>query len=364
MKSRPFSANDKCDKPIAIEPGNRGPCQSTHHPRTPLFANVNAEDLQALLARDTTADPLTFRELSRLYAVHHLRARPARREFERIFRQFWQPWVDRRADALTKKEVRIWYMGLAHIPGHANKAAALLRALYNWADRMELVTGSNPVLHLLRYRQSSRERFLSVEEVQHFLAGLPHLPLKPRAYLLLLLLTGARLSEALAMRWQDVEWTSRIWRKPHTKNGTSHHAPLPVQVVEVLQQLPRISEWVFPGARTRQHWSAASAEKMWLLTRRRWNLHDVRLHDLRRTCASFLAIAGENLPTIQNVLNHKSLAPTSIYARLNTKAVDRALQRQADRLMALQEAPDHDVWALEHVNEQGVANTLAHAPRN
>jgi site-specific recombinase XerD len=46
-------------------------------------------------------------------------------------------------------------------------------------------------------------------------------------------------------------------------------------------------------------------------------------------------MAGENLPTIQNVLNHRSLSNTSIYARLNTKAVDRALQAQADRLCSL-----------------------------
>ena len=43
-------------------------------------------------------------------------------------------------------------------------------------------------------------------------------------------------------------------------------------------------------------------------------------------------MGGENLPTIQSVLNHKSLAATSIYARLNTTATDRALQTQADRL--------------------------------
>ena len=64
-----------------------------------------------------------------------------------------------------------------------------------------------------------------------------------------------------------------------------------------------------------------------------------RLHDLRRTCASYLAMSGENLPTIQSVLNHKSLAPISIYARLNTKATDRALQTQADRLWSLVQEP-------------------------
>lgn len=48
-------------------------------------------------------------------------------------------------------------------------------------------------------------------------------------------------------------------------------------------------------------------------------------------------MSGENLSHIQNVLNHRSLTPTSIYARLNTKAVDRTLQAQADRFSSLQE---------------------------
>ena len=76
-------------------------------------------------------------------------------------------------------------------------------------------------------------------------------------------------------------------------------------------------------------------------------MQDVTIHDLRRTCASFLAIEGENLPVIQHVLNHRSLAHTSIYARLNTKAVDRALQAQADRLCGLVQGPVV-LPALEH----------------
>ena len=64
-------------------------------------------------------------------------------------------------------------------------------------------------------------------------------------------------------------------------------------------------------------------------------MKDVTIHDLRRTCASHLAIEGENLPIIQHVLNHSGLAHTARYARLNTKAVDRALQAQADRFCSV-----------------------------
>ena len=121
----------------------------------------------------------------------------------------------------------------------------------------------------------------------------------------------------------------------------------------------------------------ASITKQWGLFRHRLNLDDVTLHDLRRTCASYLAIAGENLPTIQHVLNHRSLGPTAIYARLNTKAVDRALQRQADRFTAYKrqrttrswpwktgtEATWRRAWNIHSLNEPCASdqtNDLAH----
>jgi len=77
------------------------------------------------------------------------------------------------------------------------------------------------------------------------------------------------------------------------------------------------------------------------------NIPDLTIHDLRRTCASLLAIKGVNLPTIQQVLNHANLQPTAIYARLNTEAVDAALQRNADELLPRVESP----YRKERTNE-------------
>lgn len=308
------------------------------HPRQPVFAAPHNAELHDVITRDHEAAPVTFGEAARLYACHHLGQRPSRLNFERIYMQFWQPWVDRPLNTLTKKDVLVWYLSLSATPTHANKALKFLCGLYNWTRKLEITTGPNPATGLPKYSSSSRARFLSVEELHRVMTGLPYLPLKQRAFLLVLLLTGARRSEVLRMRWVDVDVALRLWRKVLTKNGTPHFVPLPTQVMEVLQQLPRTSEWVFSGAKGRA-WSAATVAKLWGILRRRWNLDDVTIHDLRRTCASYLAISGENLPTIQHVLNHHSLAPTSIYARLNIRAVDSALQGQADRFCALQTAP-------------------------
>jgi transposase InsO family protein len=48
-------------------------------------------------------------------------------------------------------------------------------------------------------------------------------------------------------------------------------------------------------------WSE-NAHKIWSLVRSRWNMDDVRLHDLRRTCASYLAIQGENMQGLDRYL--------------------------------------------------------------
>ena len=320
-------------------------------PKAPLFTELADGELRNAMLRDLSLQPLTLGEGARLYAVHHLKQRPSRDQFERLFRQYWQPWHERPLESLTRKEVRAWYLTLAHTPGQANKALTLLRSLYNWALSLELITSSNPATGIRRFPHTPRERFLSVDELHRVMAGFPHLPAKPRAFFLVLLLTGARRSEARSMRWIDIDASSRLWRKPTTKNKTSQLVPLPAQAMEALQSLPRTSEWIFPGRHGRP-WSVGSVEKEWGVLRRRWGLDDVRLHDLRRTCASYLAISGENLPTIQSVLNHRSLTPTSIYARLNTKAIDRALQRQADRFFGIPEAgPPLQGGTIEHRTE-------------
>lgn len=84
--------------------------------------------------------------------------------------------------------------------------------------------------------------------------------------------------------------------------------PLAIQAIEALRALPKSSEWVFPGMAGKP-WAKASVTKQWGIFRHRLNLDNVTLHDLRRTCVSYLAMAGENLPTIQHVLNHRSFAP-------------------------------------------------------
>ncbi len=298
------------------------------------FSAPKPEEILAVMERDRTLQPVTIGELARLYATQCLGSRPSRQFFDRCYRQFWSVWADRPVASISRKMVIAWFMGLSNTPAHANHALTFLRRLYNWGFQYELVDCPNPTENIPMYPRRARERFLTLEEATRMFESLAHAPQKMRVFVLLLLYTGCRSGEARTLRWTEIDWHMRLWRKLRTKNGQGQLTPLARQVIDALQELPRTSEYVFPGMEGKP-WAKSSIHKGWRTFRHRIDLDDVTVHDLRRTCASYLSIYGENLPTIQNVLNHRSLGPTSVYARLNVQAVDRALQKQADRFSSL-----------------------------
>jgi integrase len=316
------------------------------------FSTLKPEDILAVMERDRSQYPVTIGELARLYATQCLGSRPSRDVFDRCYRQFWLPWADRPIASISRKMVVAWFMGLSKTPAHANHALMFFRRLYNWGFQYELVDCPNPTEKIPMYPRRERERFLTLEEATRMFDALSHAPQKLRVFVLLLLYTGCRSGEARTLRWSQIDWKMRLWRKPRTKNGRGQLTPLARQVMDALHELPRTSEYLFPGMEGKP-WAKSSIHKGWRTFRHRIDLDDVTVHDLRRTCASYLSIAGENLPTIQNVLNHKSLGPTSVYARLNVQAVDRALQQQADRFSSLSigiESPGSHQAQLEHRN--------------
>ena len=94
----------------------------------------------------------------------------------------------------------------------ANRTLALLSKMFNMAEIWELrPDGSNPCRHIRRYREESRERFLSVEEFRRLGKVLDDVLVDGSeshsavTAIRLLMLTGCRLSEILTLRWAHVD---------------------------------------------------------------------------------------------------------------------------------------------------------------
>jgi len=70
----------------------------------------------------------------------------------------------------------------------------------------------------------------------------------------------------------------------------------------------------------------------WAEIRKRADLGDVRMHDLRHSYASVAANLGESLPMIGKLLGHTQAQTTARYAHLAADPVHEAAERIAERI--------------------------------
>ena len=221
-------------------------------------------------------------------------------------------------------------------PRLANKMLSLVRSMFNLAIDWGLFSGPNPCVRIKKFPEVSRDRFVTPRELPRLLAALAQDP-SPfiRVAFLVSLLTGARRNEVLTMKWADVDFAQGTWRIEHTKANRVHLLPLPMPVIREIQKLPRLdgNPYVFCGRWGRSH--LINVSKPWKRIREEAGLHDVRIHDLRRTLGSWLVAAGASLPLIGKALNHSQTATTQIYARLQLDAVRTALDANATKMLGV-----------------------------
>jgi integrase len=103
--------------------------------------------------------------------------------------------------------------------------------------------------------------------------------------------------------------------------------------MEVLAHMPHFAgnPYVIPGDKDGQH--LVNISKAWNRVRNRADLQDVRLHDLRRSVGSWLAMSGHSLLEIGKVLGHSSPRTTQIYARLTDDVARLALESHSERML-------------------------------
>lgn len=235
------------------------------------------------------------------------------------------------------KEVEALHVRIGSERGHvqANRVLALVSKLYNDADRWGMFLGRNPAKGVKRYPELSRERFLLPTETVAFfeaLAGEPNVTM--RDYLLMLLLTGARKSQLAAMRWDQIDWGMKVWRCGVTKNGKTQTIPLIDDAMELLVQRKASvqSEWVFPARFGKGEKHVSQPFKAFDRIRTAIGARDLRVHDLRRSLGSWLAIGGNSLLLIGKALNHQSPLSTAVYAHLYQDPIREAMTAAVNRM--------------------------------
>lgn len=241
-------------------------------------------------------------------------------------------WSKRKLSEISQEDVRTLHNKLkeGHGSHGANRVFELLRAIYNKMTDWGKFKGVNPCLGISKFKEQSRERFLTGEELPKFLSALDKVSNQNfKDYILLSLLTGARRENVLGMRWQDFNFDANFWTVPGevSKNGKPLTLALSSSAVELLKMRKEHAEpdaaFVFP-ARSKSGYMSAP-KKLWAELLEEAKIEDLRLHDLRRSLGSWLAMTGASLHITGTALGHKSTEATKIYARLQGDSVKSAL---------------------------------------
>lgn len=241
-------------------------------------------------------------------------------------------WSKRKLSDINAEEVRNLHNKLkeGHGTHTANRVFELLRAIYNKMAEWKLFKGESPCSGISKFKEQSRERFLTGEELPKFFAALAEVKNKNfKEFILLSLLTGARRENVLGMRWQDFNFDANFWTVPGevSKNGSPLTLSLSASAVELLLKRKEKADsktiYVFPANSKTGYMSAP--KKLWTALLSEAELTNLHLHDLRRSLGSWLAMTGASLHITGTALGHKSTEATKVYARLQGDSVKSAL---------------------------------------
>lgn len=128
------------------------------------------------------------------------------------------------------------------------------------------------------------------EHLQQAEASYTHVPWM-EAFIQFQLMTGARRSETLSLTWHDLDYGQQTAFIAESKNGRPRKLALRLDVIALLQQLPRESQKVFPM-------KVEALRKAWKRICKAAGLsdeHDLHVHDLRHEAISRVADAGAKL---------------------------------------------------------------------
>ena len=198
-----------------------------------------------------------------------------------------------------------------------NRVLALVSRLFTLFETWEWrPQNTNPARGIERAREEARDRTFSPTELWALAEALRRWEDRHPAQVAAIRLaavTGLRIGEILAIRWEHLDLDTGRLTLPATKTGRRLH-DLPAAALAILTDLPRINEWPFTTGRDAPV-TYATVRNTFAKAASTAGLVDARLHDLRRTVMTRAAMAGIGTHVLRDLLGHKTTAMADRYIR-------------------------------------------------
>lgn len=266
--------------------------------------------------------------------VEKLRAKDKRRK-----RTIIEVMGKKLVNEVDKPDIERLKMAWADTPIRANRALSLLSHMFSFAVGLRYRTDLvNPVKGVERFEEKPRKvrsdekdvylngkEFAALSKALIEVENEGHVTPFAIAAIRLLAFTGARASEILTLKWEQVHLDESKAKLPDSKTGPKYLQLSPAAKT-VIKALIRVegNPYVIPGRLDGQHLTLWGLEQTWSVVRKRAGLDAVRLHDLRHSFASSAIASGASLMLVAGLLGHADMRTTQRYAHLTDDALQTA----------------------------------------
>jgi len=221
---------------------------------------------------------------------------------------------------IEKFKVEMRTKGLTEVS--INRMIAIIRHMLSMAVKWGYLK-EHPLKGKIEMLREKKDRwtFLTKEEFERLFENLSE-TYHDLCYFLVM--TGARLGEALSLKWENIIWEAGVAYLPDSKTNRERVLVLSDSVLEVLKKRheklkPEKTDRVF------QHSDSEFRRAFKRALEKAGLPRSIRIHDLRHTFASWLAMKGVPLQQIKDLLGHSQISTTLRYSHLNPEVLRKAV---------------------------------------
>ena len=215
--------------------------------------------------------------------------------------------------SITPRDIIKKLNALNGTPSEKHHAVLAGRIFYKWCVRQHIIDRSPMEKIVNPPKGTSRDRILSDEELAIVYKAAREGKGTMHRIIALCLLTGQRRSEIGGLQWSFINEKEKLITFPasYTKNKKEHIFPVSDAVIDILKDIPRISDtYVFPATREHDHGKPTTVWNGWGKGKKNFDedtgVTGWVLHDCRRQVSSGMASLGVPQVVVEKLLNHVS----------------------------------------------------------
>ncbi|NGX41014.1 MAG: Tyrosine recombinase XerD [Candidatus Anoxychlamydiales bacterium] len=219
----------------------------------------------------------------------------------------------------------------------ANRYLSIISHVFTVACKEWGWVRENPLSFVSKLKEpKGRVRFLSDDERERLLTTCKS---SKNSYLytivVLALSSGMRLGEILNLTWSNVDFKHQRIILEETKNGERRQVPLKGRALDLLKLLQEkhslCTKLLFPSKAFFN--KPTDIRSAWEYALKKAKIENFKFHDLRHSCASYLAMNGCTIVEIAGVLGHKTLQMVKRYSHLSDSHLSEVVSRMNEKIL-------------------------------